>query len=241
MRLRGKIAIVTGAGRGIGRSIAIGFAREGAHLILAARTVDELEATAEEIQLLGQRALITPCDVTQEKQVEKMVDAALHTFEAIDVLVNNAGLGSFRPIWGTRVSNWEYMLAVNLTSTFLCSKHVWRHMQRNGGGSIINMSSLSGTRAYPMYASYSASKWGQIGLTKTAAEEGKPDNIRVNAIAPGKVDTDMRGSVAEDKAKMLHPEDCVGAAIFFASDESRYITGQVLEVEWFGSEPLDRP
>lgn len=235
MRLKDKIALVTGAGRGIGKAIALGFAREGAHLVLAARTVEELEATAEEIEALGRGALVTPCDVTNERQVSRMVEAALDKFQSIDVLVNNAGLGSFRPIWGTRLSNWEYMLAVNLTASFLCSKHVWKSMQKNGGGSILNVSSLSGTRAYPMYSSYSASKWGQIGLTKTAAEEGKPHHIRVNAIAPGKVDTDMRGSVAEDKDKMLVPEDCVGAAVFFASDDSRFITGQVLEIEWFGN------
>lgn len=240
MRLKDKIALVTGAGRGIGKAIALGFAREGARLVLAARTVEELEATADEIRALGQRALVTRCDVTKEKQVKKMIETALETFQRVDVLVNNAGLGSFRPIWGTRLSNWEYMLAVNLTASFLCSKHVWRTMQKHGGGSIINVSSLSGTRAYPMYASYSASKWGQIGLTKSTAEEGKPHHIRVNAIAPGKVDTDMRGSVAEDKDKMLTPEDCVGAAVFLASEESRFVTGQVLEIEWFGPEISDR-
>jgi NAD(P)-dependent dehydrogenase (short-subunit alcohol dehydrogenase family) len=107
-------------------------------------------------------------------------------------------------------------------------------MRKNGGGSIINVSSLSGTRAYPMYAAYSASKWGQIGFTKATAEEGKPVNIRVNAIAPGKVDNAMREQIAEDKARMLQSEDCDGPVIFLASDDSRYITGQVIEIEWFG-------
>jgi 3alpha(or 20beta)-hydroxysteroid dehydrogenase len=126
------------------------------------------------------------------------------------------------------------MIEVNLTSTFLCTKHVWKPMKANGGGSIINMSSLSGTRAYPMYAAYSTSKWGQIGFTKTAAEEGKPDQIRVNAIAPGKVDTPMREKINENKDQILKVEDCIGAAVFLASEESRYITGQVIEIEWFG-------
>lgn len=233
MRLKDKIAIVTGASRGIGRAIALGFAREGAHLVLAARTESKLEKVAEEIHALGQNVLVQPCDVTDEKQVKLMAKAALDMYGHIDVLVNNAGLGSFRPIYGTRLSNWDYMLAVNLTSSFLCMKHVWKPMRQAGGGSIINMSSTSGTRAYPMYASYSASKWGQVGLTKTAAEEGKPENIRVNAIAPGKVDTAMRANVAEDKTQMLKADDCVPLAIFLASDESRYITGQVIEIEWF--------
>jgi NAD(P)-dependent dehydrogenase (short-subunit alcohol dehydrogenase family) len=233
VRLKEKIAIVTGASRGIGRAIALGFAREGARLVLAARTESNLQEVAEEIHALDRRALAAPCDVTDEKQVKSMVAAVLEEYGRIDVLVNNAGLGSFRPIYGTRLSNWDYMLAVNLTSSFLCMKHVWKPMRQAGGGSIINMSSTSGTRAYPMYASYSASKWGQVGLTKTAAEEGKSENIRVNAIAPGKVDTDMRASVAEDKEQMLQAEDCVSLAVFLASEESRYITGQVIEIEWF--------
>lgn len=233
MRLKDKIAIVTGASRGIGRAIALGFAREGAHLILAARTESNLQKVAKEIQALDRRALVAPCDITDEKQVKRMVAAVVEEHGHIDVLVNNAGLGSFRPIYGTRLNNWDYMLAVNLTSSFLCMKHVWKPMRQAGGGSIINMSSTSGTRAYPMYASYSASKWGQVGLTKTAAEEGKPENIRVNAIAPGKVDTSMRANVAEDKDQMLKAEDIVGLAVFLASEESRYITGQVIEIEWF--------
>jgi 3-oxoacyl-[acyl-carrier protein] reductase len=233
MRLKDKIAIITGSSRGIGRAIALGFAREGAHVALAARTESDLMNVAQEIRNLGQRALVVPCDVTDEEQVQRMIARTLEEYGRLDVLVNNAGLGAFRPIYGTRLKNWEYMLAINLTSSFLCIKHAWKPMIQSGGGSIINMSSTSGTRGYPMYASYSASKWGQVGLTVTAAEEGKPENIRVNAIAPGKVDTDMRASVAEDKDQMLKPEDCVGLAIFLASDESRYITGQVIEIEWF--------
>jgi len=128
------------------------------------------------------------------------------------------------------------MMNVNAKSTFLCTKHVWRSMRKRGGGSIINIASLAGTRAYPMYAAYSASKWGQIGFTKATAEEGKPVNIRINAIAPGKVDNEMRAAIAEDKDKMLKNEDLVGAALFFAGDAARYVTGQVLEVEWFGKE-----
>jgi NAD(P)-dependent dehydrogenase (short-subunit alcohol dehydrogenase family) len=234
MRLSGKITIITGAGRGIGKAISLAFAREGAHLVLAARTQSELETVADQVRSMGQQALVVPTDVTQEEQVKHLVKATTDRFGQIDALVNNAGLGAFRPIYGTHTTNWNNMLAINLTSTFFGVKHVWKIMRKQGGGSIINVSSLSGTRAYPMYASYSASKWGQIGFTKTAAEEGKPHNIRVNAIAPGKVDTAMRASVAEDKDKILKAEDCVGAALFLASDDARYVTGQVIEIEWFG-------
>jgi 3-oxoacyl-[acyl-carrier protein] reductase len=237
VRLKNKIAIVTGAGRGIGKAISIEYAKEGADLLLISRTEKELEETAREITLLGQKSSIFVCDVSKEDQVKNSIDYALSEFKNVDILVNNAGLGGFRPIWGTRLNNWNRMLEVNLTSNFLFTKHVWKSMKSNGGGSIINVSSLSGTRAYPMYASYSSSKWGQIGFTKTAAEEGKPDNIRVNAIAPGKVDTPMRENVDEDKSRILKSEDCVGATIFFGSEESRYITGQVIEIEWFGPSP----
>ncbi|GAB4581772.1 MAG: SDR family oxidoreductase [Anaerolineales bacterium] len=242
MRLRDKVAIITGAGRGIGRAIALGFAQEGANVTLAARTQSELDAVAEAIHALTggtPRALVVPTDVTVEEQVEAMVKATVEAFGRVDVLVNNAGVGAFRPAYGTPLKTWEWIMSINATSTFLCTKHVWKPMRKAGGGSIINISSLSGTRIYPMYSAYSASKWAQLGFTKVTAEEGKPVNIRVNALAPGKVDTPMRANVSEDKERMLKAEDCVPPAIFLASEEARWITGQVLEMEWFGT--ADQP
>jgi 3-oxoacyl-[acyl-carrier protein] reductase len=202
--------------------------------------VEDLEAVAVEIRAVGRQALVSQTDVTDEDQVKAMVQATVKAFGWVDILVNNAGVGAFRPAYGTPLKTWEWMMSINATSTFLCTKHVWKPMQKGGGGSIINISSLSGTRVYPMYAAYSASKWAQIGFTKVTAEEGKAANIRVNALAPGKVDTLMRGNVAEDKEKMLKAEDCVGPAIFLAGDESRWMTGQVLEIEWFGNLPATR-
>ncbi len=239
MRLKDKVAIITGASRGIGRAIALGFAQEGAHVTLAARTQTELEAVAEDIRAPAgmehtPRVLVVPTDVTVEEQVEALVKATVDEFGQVDILVNNAGVGAFRPAYGTPLKTWEWLMSINATSTFLCTKHVWKPMRKGGGGSIINISSLSGTRIYPMYAAYTASKWAQLGFTKVTAEEGKPVNIRVNALAPGKVDTPMRANVAEDKARMLKAEDCVPPAIFLASEEARWITGQVLEIEWFG-------
>jgi len=236
MLLNQKVTIITGAGRGIGKAIALRFAHEGANLVLAARTESEINSVAEQIHDLGQQALVVPTDVTQEEQVKHLTKSALEAFGRIDILVNNAGLGSYRPIPGIHVSNWNQLIAINLTSTFLCTKHVWKPMTKQSGGSIINVSSLSGTRAYPLYAAYAASKWGQIGFTKTAAEDGKRKNIRVNAIAPGKVDTAMRSAVNENKEQILKPEDCVGPVVFLASEDARYVTGQVIEIEWFGPE-----
>jgi 3-oxoacyl-[acyl-carrier protein] reductase len=236
MRLHNKVALITGGGRGIGKAIAIGFAQQGAKIAVAARTIDEIESTAEEVRATGIQSFPFRADVTDEAQVKELIKATLGKFGRIDILVNNAGLGAFRPVYGIHMSNWENIIAINLTSTFLCTKHVWKPMRKQGGGSIVNVSSTSGTKAYPLYTSYSAAKWGQIGFTKSTAEEGKAFNIRVNAIAPGKVDTSMRASVAEDKNKILKAEDCVGPVIFLASDEARFVTVQVIEIEWFGPE-----
>jgi NAD(P)-dependent dehydrogenase (short-subunit alcohol dehydrogenase family) len=238
MRLQNKVAIITGASRGIGRAIALGFAAEGAHTVLAARTLTEVEAVAAEARAAsppGQaaRSVAAACDVADEEQVKTAVAAAMGEFGRIDVLVNNAGIGASRPVWGMPKGTFERLISVNLTGTFLFTKHAWKPMRAGGGGSIINVSSLGGRRGYAMLSGYCASKWGQIGFTMACAEEGKPDRIRANVLAPGKADTAIRAAIPEDKALMLQAEDNVGAAVFLASDEARYITGQVLEVEWF--------
>lgn len=196
MRLKDRIALITGGGRGIGRAIALGYAREGAHIVVAARTQAEVDIVADEIRALGQKALAITCDVAVEEQVKATLTRALDKFGRIDILVNNAGTGGgLRYIHALPLSNWERTLAVNLTGTFLCTKHVWQAMQKQGGGAIINVSSLGGRRGLPMQSAYSASKWGQIGFSLSAAEEGKPHNIRVNAIAPGRGDTAMRAQI----------------------------------------------
>lgn len=234
MRLKDKIALIAGGGRGIGRAIALGYAHEGAHVVVCARTQSEIDKTAKEIHDLGRHALAVTCNVADEEQVKAAVYAATHEFGGVDVLVNNAGIGNIRPIYGTPLAAWEKTLAVNLTGSFLFIKHVWKSMLAGGGGAIINVSSLGGRRGYPLLAAYCASKWGQIGLTLSAAEEGKPHNIRVNAIAPGKGDTAFRAQIHEDKSKLLKAEDHVGVCVYLASDEARYVTGQVIELEWFG-------
>ena len=236
MRLKDKVAIITGAGRGIGKAIALGFAEQGANIVAAARTESEVKLVAEKVRELGRESLGIICDVTNEDQVKNLVQETMNKFKRIDVLINNAGIGSMRPVFAMPLESFEKVLKVNLTGTFLCSKHVWKHMMESGGGSIINVSSLGGLVGCPLLSAYCASKCGQIGFTKACAEEGKKDNIRVNAIAPGKADTAIRAKIKEDKSKMLTPEDQVDACVFLASDESRYITGQVISLEWFGDE-----
>jgi 3-oxoacyl-[acyl-carrier protein] reductase len=235
VRLKDKVAIITGGGRGIGKAVALGYAQEGAHVVVVARTKEEINATQQAIQALGQKALAIQCDVTEEDQVKAVVQQTLDSFEKIDILVNNAGMGGLRPVWGTTKSNFERVLAVNLLGTFLFTKHVWRPMREIGGGSIINVSSLGGLEGYPLLTAYCASKWGQIGFSVACAEEGKLDNIRVNAIAPGKADTALRAQIKEDKSRILKAEDHVGVCIFLASEESRYVTGHVIPLDWFGS------
>ena len=236
MRLKDKVAIITGAGRGIGKAIALGFAEQGAKIVTAARTESEVKLVAEKVRELGRESLGIICNVTNEDQVKNLVQETMNKFKRIDVLINNAGIGSMRPVFAMPLESFEKVIKVNLTGTFLCTKHVWKHMMESGGGSIINVSSLGGLVGYPLLSAYCASKWGQIGFTKACAEEGKKDNIRVNAIAPGKADTAIRAKIKEDKSKMLTPEDQVDACVFLASDESRYITGQVISLEWFGDE-----
>lgn len=229
-RLKDRVAIVTGASRGIGEAIALGYAREGAHLVLAARSGDLLRQVAEKIEALGREALPVVTDVTDEDAVKNMVEQAMARFGRIDVLVNNAGGGMWKPVWATSLKTWEWLINVNLRGPFLATKHVWRIMQEQGGGAIINIGSTSGSRAYPLMAAYSASKWGLVGLTKACAEEGKADGIRVNVINPGKVRTGFRGSVA-DEGPILEAEDIVGLAVFLASDEAEHIQGQVIEID----------
>ena len=236
MRLEGKVAIVTGGGRGIGRAIAEGFAGQGAKVVVAARTETELDEVVEGIAKNGAEALSIVCDVSDEEQVAGMVSQTLKAFGQVDILVNNAGVGNIRPVFAIPKGSFERVLAVNLVGTFLCTKHVWKPMEASGGGVIINVSSMGGLHGYSYLSAYCASKWGQIGFTKACAEEGKAVNIRVNAIAPGKGDTAFRAQINEDKSQLLTPDDHVGVCIFLASQESRYITGQVIPIEWFGPE-----
>jgi NAD(P)-dependent dehydrogenase (short-subunit alcohol dehydrogenase family) len=230
MRLKDRIAIVTGASRGIGEAIALGFAREGAHVVLVARTLEALNAVAEKIRALGREALAISTDVSDEESVRRMVAQALERFGRIDILVNNAGAGMWKPVHATSLKTWEWLMGVNLRGPFLCIKYVWETMQANGGGAIINIGSTSGSRSYALMSAYSASKWGLVGLTKSCAEEGKIDNIRVNIINPGKVNTEFR-SIAADKEPVMEAEDIVGATVFLASDEANYIHGQVIEMD----------
>lgn len=241
--LSGKVAIVTGGGRGIGRAISLGFARAGADVIVAARTAAEIEDTATVIQAEGGKALPVVTDVRNTDQVANLRDKALDSFGHIDILVNNAGGHFYLPVLETSIKAWETLIRENLNSVFICSKIIGEIMVNQKTGNIINIGSINGIGPSPNSASYGAAKAGIINFTKTLAVEWAPYNIRVNAIAPGAIITEGSTNFAqknpdrwEPKLKKIllgrfgKPEDIAGLAIFLASNASSYITGQTIEI-----------
>lgn len=241
MDLKDKIALVTGASRGIGRSIAEKFANEGAKLILTA-TSDAINGVCEEItKKYGVEAIGVAGDVSKEDDVKKLFEVITQKFGKLDICVNNAGITKDTLSMRMSVEDFDKVISVNLRSVFLVSKEASMLMMREKYGKIINMSSIVGIRGNVGQANYSASKAGIIGLTKTMAAELAKRNITINAVAPGFIDTDMTKAVSdkakEDFLKMIPMEkageanDIAEAVLFFASDKSKYITGQVLVVD----------
>jgi len=239
--LTGKVAIVTGGGRGIGLAIAEGLARHGATLVLAGRTETTLAAAAGSI---GQAASVQVADVACEPEVLALRDAVLDRHGRIDALVNNAGINPiFRGIDRTSLEDWQSIIDINLTGTFLCCKHIGGAMVEQGRGSIINISSVAGHVGLLRSVPYCASKGGVEMLTRALALDWAKRGVRVNTLAPGWVDTDLtHGLLGHDvhgKRLLDHTPmgrfatagDMVGAAVFLASDASAYMTGQSLLID----------
>jgi 2-deoxy-D-gluconate 3-dehydrogenase len=230
--LQDQVIIVTGSSQGIGRSIALACAHEGASVVLAARTEAKLTALSEEIRAQGGGALAVPTDVTDEAQVARLVEETLAKYGRVDGLVNSAGIAPLAPVTATSLEIWERTMAINVTGTFLCCRAVWTPMVERGGGSILNISSGAGKRAHAEWVAYCASKWAVIGLTESLALEGFPLGIRVNALCPGPTATPMRSDnfPGEDQDRLLAPGEVAEAALFFFSGAARYVRNAALDV-----------
>ena len=223
MTLNDKVALVTGAGRGIGKAIATAYGSAGAKLALCARTASELDQTAAELRALKVEVHSWVCDVSLEEPVREFVGAAHKKFGRIDVLVNNAGVMT-RPVPMTEldVKKWDYTIAVNLRGPFLVTQSVLPVMIKQKSGSIINVSSSIGRGAYANFLAYATSKWGLEGFTQTLAAEARSSNIRVNSVEPGYVATKLTGFSGSK------PESVTEVFVYLASDESKSITGKML-------------
>ncbi len=231
MKLKDKIALITGAGRGIGKAVALDYAREGAKLAICARTGSEIEETAREIEAAGAECLALECDVSQEEPVLKLIGDVEKHFGRIDVLINNAGVMTRpTPITELEVRKWDYTIAVNLRGPFLVTRAVLPIMIRRKSGSIINVSSSIGRSAYANFAAYAASKWGLEGLTQALAAEVRGRNIRVNSVEPGYVATKLTGYSGSS------PESVTEVFVFLGSDDSKNVTGRMLSSSGWKSE-----
>jgi len=241
LMLQGKVAVVTGASRGIGRAIALELARQGAAVVVNyLKSAEAAEDVVNSIQDGSGRAAAFQADVSDFQQAQKLIAFAAETFGKIDILVNNAGITRDMLIMMMSEEDWDTVLRTNLKSTFNCSKVAVKHMMRNRYGRIINITSVAGQMGNAGQTNYSASKAGQIGFTKALAREVAARNITVNGIAAGFIETDIWASVSEGmREAVMHmipmgrkgqPEEIAYAVAFLASDQAAYITGQILGI-----------
>ncbi|HWP84185.1 MAG TPA: SDR family oxidoreductase [Terriglobia bacterium] len=231
VKLKDKVVLITGGGRGIGRAVALACAREGGQVAICARTAAEIAKVVGEIRALGAEGDGWVCDVSLEESVADLIANVKKRFGRIDVLVNNAGVMTrASSAWELEVKKWDYTIAVNLRGVFLVTRAVLPLMIQQKGGSIINVSSMIGRMAYPNFIAYSASKWGLEGFTQALAAEVRPHRIRVNSVDPGTVATKLTGFAGS------RPESVTDVFVYLASDESKAVTGKMLTSSGWKSE-----
>ncbi len=249
-RLDDKVALVTGAGRGIGRGCALAFAEAGADVVCAARTREQIEDTAEQARALGRRALALPCDVNERAQLESLVEQTMAEYGQIDVLVNNAGGWPPKPALTTSEKNFEEAFRFNVTTAFLLSRFAIPHMLEGDGGAIVNISSAAGRIAQKGFVAYGTAKAALSFMTRQLAAEFAP-KVRVNAIAVGAVETSALAPVLNDELRAamekMTPmqrigsvEDIAGGALYLASTAASWVTGKVIEIDG-GTETTNWP
>jgi len=241
--LEGKIAIVTGSSRGIGKAIAIAFADAGADVVVASRTISDLEKTADEIHSKGRRALVVRTDISRQQDIENLIETTVNEFGSIDILVNNAAQLILMLPSMLRDEGWDKMINTNLRSCFISSREASKFMIKNRKGSIINIGSVAGTMAVPYESAYAVSKAGLIHLTKVMAGELSHYNVRVNSIEVGMVKTKMTEAVWSNPQvakifeqgipmhRIAEPEEIAAVALFLASDAASYVTGASICVD----------
>lgn len=233
MSIRDRVAIITGAGRGVGKATAHRFAREGARVVLFSRTPGPLDETATDIAPEGGQVLSMAGDVSREEDVRALFQRTMDTYGRVDILVNCAGIVLVRPFVDMDAETWDRVIAVNLRGTFLCCRQAFRVMMAQQSGVIINLSSLSGVRGvekFPGLSAYNVSKAGVAGLTEILAVEGKPFHIRVCAVSPGAVDTEMLRQAAPHLKAGMTPDDLAEILLFLAGDSGRMLSGSNIEI-----------
>lgn len=239
--LSGKVAVVTGGTRGIGRAITVAFAANGASVFFAGRDEKAAQETIEEASKVGGRVEFARADVAKSDEAKALIEGVANAVGRIDILVNNAGINRDALLVRLKEEDWDAVLNVNLKGAFLCSQAAAKYMMKERSGSIINISSVIGISGNAGQANYAASKAGMIGLTKSMAKELAPRGIRVNAVAPGFIETDMTAALPESARSKVLPAiplgrfgdaaEVAGVALFLASEMSSYITGQVIVVD----------
>lgn len=239
--LAGKVALVTGAGRGIGRAIVLALADKGAAVALVARSDAELDALATTIASAGGQALAAPADVSQEEAVRAAVAAVVERWGRLDVVVNCAGIGIFKPLVETGADEWDRVMAVNARGAFLVCRETVPWLERSGGGVILNVASVVGVKGYVNQGAYTASKHALMGMTKVLAQEVQPLGIRVYAVCPGGVDTDLVTHARPDldRSVLMTPEEVAVVALFLITQRGNAVIDQINlrranSAPWFG-------